>query len=211
MPKTDPFYEGTTIDVSRPAEMKPLKRVRANSRRRRSEYPLDLGRLRRALPQLVRGVLALHHAGKLHRDIKPSNVLVRDDGTVLLLDFGLVAELVTMPGGSERPGSGPVYDSDDSLAGTAAYMAPEQAAGEPLCPASDWYAVGVMLFESLTGRLPFQGRVREVLSAKRRVGSRPAHQPGSFRPSGSESALYRPAAPQSGRAIERPRNPGTVG
>ncbi len=165
-PRTDPFYDGTTIDVSQPPQMKPLKRVRPNSRRRRSEYPLDLGRLRRALPQLARGVLALHHAGKLHRDIKPSNVLVRDDGTVLLLDFGLVAELVPAAGGSERPGAGPLYESDDSLAGTAAYMAPEQAAGEPLSPASDWYAVGVMLFESLTGRLPFQGRVREVLSAK---------------------------------------------
>ncbi|MHB1557908.1 MAG: protein kinase domain-containing protein [Isosphaeraceae bacterium] len=166
---TVPFEIGTTVDVSRTADAGLSRRRRTNPRRGRLDFPLDLERLRRAFPQLVRGVLALHAAGKLHRDIKPSNVLVRDDGTVLLLDFGLVAELATPQSVENRPGSGPLYDSDDSMAGTASYMAPEQAAGEPLMPASDWYAVGVMLFESLTGRLPYQGRLREVLLNKQKL------------------------------------------
>ncbi len=165
-PPTVPLGIGTTIDVSRTVEAGPSGRRRTDPRRGRLDFPLDLERLRRAFPQLVRGVLALHAAGKLHRDIKPSNVLVRHDGTVLLLDFGLVAEMAMPQSTEDRPGSGPLYDSDDSMAGTASYMAPEQAAGEALTPASDWYAVGVMLFESLTGRLPYHGRLREVLLKK---------------------------------------------
>lgn len=166
---TAPFELGTTIDVSRTIDAELARQGRTNPRHGRVDFPLDLDRLRRAFAQLVRGVLALHSAGKLHRDIKPSNVLVRNDGTVLLLDFGLVAELTTPLTAEDRPGSGPLYDSDDSMAGTASYMAPEQAAGEPLTSASDWYAVGVMLFESLTGRLPYQGRLREVLLKKQEV------------------------------------------
>ncbi len=164
--RTESLVPGTTLDASRTVAANLSRRQRADLRRGRTDYRLDVPRLREAFPQLVRGVLALHAAGKLHRDIKPSNVLVRDDGTVVLLDFGLVAELVSSPRGEEGPGSGPLYDSDDSMAGTASYMAPEQAAGEPLTPASDWYAVGVMLFESLTGRLPLLGRVHEVLRIK---------------------------------------------
>lgn len=157
---------GTTVDVSRANVKTATRHERADPRRGRRQFPLDVARLRQALPQLVRGVLALHNAGKLHRDIKPSNVLVKGDGTVLLLDFGLVAELGTSTFSEERATAG-TYESDDSTAGTASYMAPEQAAGDALSPASDWYAVGVMLFESLTGQLPYHGRVFEVLQAKR--------------------------------------------
>lgn len=117
---------------------------------------LDFGRLREAFRQLAEGVRALHVAGKLHCDLKPGNVLVRTDGRVVLLDFGLVAE----------PGSAPV---DGHVAGTVAYMAPEQAAARPLTPASDWYAVGVMLFRALTGRLPITGTPFQVLRDKQRV------------------------------------------
>src|SRR5712692_9062001 len=125
---------------------------------------LNLPRLRRALPQLAEGVLALHDAGKLHRDIKPSNVLVTREGRVVLLDFGLVAEL------------DPPQTHTRDQGGTPAYMSPEQVAGLPLTEASDWYNVGAMLYQALTGRLPFSGPAPEVMRRKQQGEPAPPHE-----------------------------------
>ena len=115
---------------------------------------------RDALAQLVTGVQAIHGAGKLHRDLKPSNVLITDRGRVVILDFGLVSDMLDEPcGEGERAKWRPVV-------GTPAYMAPEQAARAPATAASDWYAVGVMIYQALVGRLPFEGTRDTVLSAK---------------------------------------------
>jgi hypothetical protein len=111
--------------------------------------------LRRALVGLVQGVCAIHRAGKIHRDLKPGNVLVDRAGHVTILDFGLAQAQVR---DTER--------STQRVAGTPAYMAPEQLSEGGACPASDWYAVGVMLYEALAGRLPFSGSTHEVLAAK---------------------------------------------
>jgi predicted ATPase/serine/threonine protein kinase len=113
----------------------------------------DEPRLREALRQLCLALSAVHESGHVHRDLKPSNVLVEPDGRLVLLDFGLVQELRS--DGEER-----------GIRGTPHYMAPEQATGELVGPPADWYALGVMLFEALTGVLPFAGRSREVLGAK---------------------------------------------
>src|SRR5262249_25656701 len=101
---------------------------------------VDLARLRDALRQLVSGIDALHRASKLHRDLKPQNVLVEGGGRVVILDFGLVADVAA---------DGLHYAADRERAGTPAYMAPEQYAGTPIGPAADLYAVGVMLYEAL--------------------------------------------------------------
>lgn len=114
----------------------------------------DAGRVRRVLRQLVAGVSALHDHGKLHRDIKPSNILIRPDGRVVILDFGLASDA--------QPGP-----ADDRMAGTPAYLAPEQHAGADASEASDWYAVGVTLYEVLTARLPFVGPWHELGARKR--------------------------------------------
>lgn len=122
-------------------------------------WPMELDevRLRSVLRQLAVGLCFLHDAGKLHRDIKPSNMMVTEQGRLVLLDFGLVHEV----GG----GSGP---SQEAIVGTPGYMSPEQAAGLPLGPASDWYSVGVFLYCALCGRLPFAGSWVQVLAQQRR-------------------------------------------
>ncbi|HEY6447077.1 MAG TPA: protein kinase [Acidobacteriaceae bacterium] len=122
-----------------------------------------------AFRQLAEGVMALHAQGKLHRDLKPGNVIVRGDGSVVILDFGLAiakARATATPPASGDAGRTSGSSSKGQISGTIAYMAPEQAAGLPLTEASDWYAVGTMLFEALTGELPFRGRSGEMLIAK---------------------------------------------
>jgi serine/threonine protein kinase len=123
-----------------------------------SGAPPTLARVRGAFRQLVSGLCALHAEGKVHRDVKPSNVLVTSEGRVVILDFGLASDALREA-------------SDDAIMGTAAYMAPEQALLEAVGPAADWYAVGVVLYQALTGRLPFQGAFEQIIEQK--LTSRP--------------------------------------
>ena len=120
-------------------------------------HRFDEIRLRSTLRQLAEGVATLHESGHIHRDLKAENVLVTASGRVVVLDFGLVLEHdVEFTEGTLQ----------QNLAGSAAYMSPEQSLGETVGPASDWYSVGVMLYESLTGRWPFEGNIYEILMAK---------------------------------------------
>ena len=93
--------------------------------------------------QGARALDAAHAAGIVHRDVKPANLLLAPDGTLKITDFG-IAEAAGIEGAS-----------DAVLLGTAAYVAPEQVRGGTATPASDWYALGCVLYELLTGRPPF--------------------------------------------------------
>lgn len=129
----------------------------------------DLDRLRAAFAGLIAGLERLHARGRCHRDLKPGNVRITPEGRVVILDFGLVR-----PDSASQP-----LTADGTVLGTLAYMAPEQATGEPVGAAADWYGVGVMLFEALTGRLPFGGGLADIVDAKL---NRPPPDPASVQP-----------------------------
>ena len=120
-----------------------------------------------ALPQLVAALNAIHRLGIVHCDIKPSNVLVTPDGRVVVLDFGLVSENVIESDDAD-PGT---WNTD--VLGTPAYMAPEQVIPGAASSATDWYSVGVMLYQALTGELPFTGSNLEIIEAKQDQQPRP--------------------------------------
>jgi tetratricopeptide (TPR) repeat protein len=134
-------------------------------RQRPAPLVFDEGRLRATLGPLGEALAALHAAGCVHRDVKPTNVLVTAEGRPVLLDFGLATS-----------GTG---ESTLAGAGTPEYMAPEQIMEEPLTPAADWYALGTIVFELLTGRLPFEGPRHEILYRKTRE---PAPRVSELRP-----------------------------
>jgi serine/threonine protein kinase len=116
--------------------------------------------------QAGRGLAAAHRAGLVHRDFKPENVIVDDDGSARVVDFGLarttgMAELLPTLDDNE-PASGPQplplhLTCTGAVLGTPAYMAPEQFQGAPLHAASDQFSFCVALFEALYGRRPFPG------------------------------------------------------
>ncbi len=129
----------------------------------------DEARLRSSLRQLATGLVALHELGLVHRDIKPSNILITPEGRTVLMDFGLIAEV-----------EGSLLSMASTCAGTPEYMAPEQARGDQAGSMADWYSVGVLLYEALTGRLPFIGSSVNILMDKLQYEATPprAHVPG---------------------------------
>ena len=105
--------------------------------------------------KLARGIAALHRAGIIHRDIKPDNVILETNGSLKLIDLGVVR----VPGLEDFP--------PEDIPGTAAYMAPEMFTGEPGNEATDMYALGVTLFRAFTGEFPY-GNLDAVTPPRRR-------------------------------------------
>lgn len=98
------------------------------------------------LSQVMSGLYKAHEIGMVHRDIKPSNVMIDEDGRAVLMDFGLAREHYQQK-----------LTLDGSIVGTPEYISPEQARGEPADARSDIYALGIVLYEMLTGDAPFLG------------------------------------------------------
>jgi serine/threonine protein kinase/predicted ATPase len=114
---------------------------------------LDIEEIVRLFAQVAQALAVAHAEGIVHRDIKPENIMVRNDGYVKVLDFGLARRLPK----HLLEDQGPKGDTDPgTLLGTVAYMAPEQARGHMAESASDIHALGVVLYEFLTGRHPFE-------------------------------------------------------
>jgi eukaryotic-like serine/threonine-protein kinase len=135
-----------------------------------SPYPPDKAL---ALAIQIAGALELaHRKGIIHRDLKPANIMVTDEGSVKLLDFGL-AKLIE--------GSDATHTLDGTIAGTAAYMSPEQAEGKPLDERSDIFSYGTVLYEILSGRRAFGGdSFGSALSAVIRDEPRPLDAPATL-------------------------------
>jgi serine/threonine protein kinase len=156
-----PATNGVGPAVETDALAPTVPQLKCAPRRSNGEPLFAEDRLRSALRQLASAVGTLHAAGLVHRDIKPSNIRVTAEGRVVLLDFGLVTDVETDVETDDRTSAGKIL-------GTPAYMAPEQAAGGIVGPSADWYAVGVLLYESLTGGLPFAGSTLQILLQKQK-------------------------------------------
>ena len=108
--------------------------------------------------QLADALAHAHAAGVVHRDLKPSNIVLTHDGVVKILDFGLarIRDVEQELASAAAPTCAPPQSWAGAMAGTPAYMAPEQLVGKPASPLSDIYSLGATLFELLTGRKPFE-------------------------------------------------------
>ena len=118
--------------------------------------------------QVLEGARFAHRHGVVHRDLKPHNVIVDDEGKAVVTDFG-----IARAGVSEITQTG-------SVMGTPHYLSPEQAQGEEVTPVSDLYSIGVMLYEALAGRVPFEGE-SAVAVAMKQVSQAP-QRPSSINP-----------------------------
>jgi len=126
----------------------------------RRESPIEPRRAITIGLQILAALRVAHQQGVIHRDVKPQNILVQPDGKIKVADFGIASA-----GDTEMTEAG-------SIVGTAQYLAPEQARGLPVGPPADLYAVGIVLYEMLSGRVPFEGEAA-VTVAMRHVQEAP--------------------------------------
>ncbi len=137
---------------------------------KRSSIPLD--RTAVIFSQVAQGLAFAHSKGIIHRDLKPSNIMMDDGGNAFLTDFGL-AKLTE--------GSGELTHSG-TIVGTPAYMSPEQLRGEPLDHRSDIYSLGVILYNMVAGRLPFDTNTADLVSIIYQHLEKPPTSPREFNP-----------------------------
>jgi eukaryotic-like serine/threonine-protein kinase len=155
-------YDGTYYIAMEYLEGRSLKTIV------QQEAPLDPDHAIDLIIQVLRAARFAHRRGIIHRDLKPHNVIVDADGRAKVTDFG-----IARAGASDMTQTG-------SIMGTAQYLSPEQAQGHAVSAASDIYSIGIMLYELLTGRVPFEGESAVTIALKQ-VNERPA-PPSAYNP-----------------------------
>jgi eukaryotic-like serine/threonine-protein kinase len=141
-------YDGTYYIAMEYLDGRSLKKIITDEAPLEPEYAIDLTQ------QILRAARFAHRRGIIHRDLKPHNVIVDDDDRAKVTDFG-----IARAGASDMTQTG-------SIMGTAQYLSPEQAQGHPVDERSDIYSIGVMLYEMLTARLPFDGESAVSIALK---------------------------------------------
>ena len=174
-------WDGTSYIAMELIEGRSLKQII------RDQGPLEPERAIDLVIQVLRALRYAHRHGIVHRDIKPQNVLVDDEDVAKVTDFG-----IARAGASDMTETG-------SILGTAQYLSPEQAQGHAVTPRTDLYSTGIVLYECLTGRVPFDGD-SAVSVALRQVTEAPL-------PPGRLNARVSPAL-EGGRAARDGQGPG---
>jgi serine/threonine protein kinase/Tfp pilus assembly protein PilF len=144
------------------------------------DKPLDLREALDVGMQIVEALAEAHSHGIVHRDIKPRNVMINTRGQVKVLDFGLVKIVGGTIGGSNADKGSSLLSRPGQRAGTPPYMSPEQASGAAVDARCDLFAVGVILYECLSGRRPFSGDTDKKILAQVRYLNPPP--PSQFNP-----------------------------
>ena len=126
-------------------------------RERMAGAPMEVGEALDVAGQVASALAAAHEAGIVHRDIKPENVMVRRDHLVKVLDFGLAKLTEQRVANPEAATRAPVKTSSGVILGTVTYMSPEQARGLEVDARTDIWSLGVVLYEMIAGRVPFEG------------------------------------------------------
>ena len=166
--------------------------------------PLPPDEARQLALQACRGLALAHEAGLIHRDVKPQNLLLRNDGTLKIADFGIA-----------RAAEGTAFTQAGTVLGTAAYLSPEQALGEQVTTATDIYSLGAVLYELLTGRPPLEPEsLADLAEKQRRPSIAPVRELAPDVPRDLEDVVMRCLArnpeyrPPSAGELERELAPG---
>ena len=155
---------GQTVDGRRYIAMELVEGETLRARLRSGHLPLPEA-IRFAV-QVAAALAAAHAVGVIHRDIKPENVMIRPDGFIKVLDFGLAKLVASSPSDVAAATRTMVHTDAGAVLGTAAYMSPEQVRGREVDQRTDIWSLGAMLYEMVAGRCPFAGESRsDVLAA----------------------------------------------